>query len=141
MYASRLECESLLVFNFNDAPSILVDHFKFWCVSGQIFSEILRILEKDCQLSRQFSNFQRFLVSSSLKKAGCKWFSEILRTPKRMATEFSVLGEGLATESMILQEYSSTKLPRQFQLPILPRDFRNLWEASAWNASKLKMVV
>jgi hypothetical protein len=53
--------------NFNDAPSILDDYFKFWCVSGQIFSEILRISEKDWQLSLRFSNFQRFLVSGSLR--------------------------------------------------------------------------
>ncbi len=42
-------------FNFKDALSIWDSHFKFWCVSVQTFSEILRISEKDWQLSPQFS--------------------------------------------------------------------------------------
>ncbi len=33
--------------NFNGAPLILDNSFKFWCVSGQTISEILRISEKD----------------------------------------------------------------------------------------------
>ncbi len=41
--------------NFNKVPSILDKYFKFWCVSGQTFHEILRISEKDWQLSPQFS--------------------------------------------------------------------------------------
>ncbi len=36
--------------NFEEAPS---SHFKFWCVSVQTFSGILRIFEKDCQLWTQ----------------------------------------------------------------------------------------
>ncbi len=52
--------------NFNDAPLILDNSFKFWCVSGQTFSEILRISEKNWQLSLRFSNFRRFSVSGSL---------------------------------------------------------------------------
>jgi hypothetical protein len=51
--------------NFKEAPSIWGSHFKFLCVSVQTFSEILRISEKDSQLSQRFSNFRRFLVSGS----------------------------------------------------------------------------
>ncbi len=65
MDVSRPECEPLVVLNFNDAPLILDNSFNFLCVSGQTFSEILRISEKDWQLSLWFSNFCRFLVSGS----------------------------------------------------------------------------
>jgi hypothetical protein len=37
--------------NFNNVPSILNNYLKFWCVSGQTFSEIHRISEKDLQES------------------------------------------------------------------------------------------
>jgi hypothetical protein len=69
MNASRPECVQLLVFKFNNAPLILDEYFKLGCVSGQIFSEILRTSEKDWQLSLRFSNFQRFLVGASLRNA------------------------------------------------------------------------
>jgi hypothetical protein len=39
--------------NFEEAPSIWGSHFKFWCVSVQTFSEILRISENDWQLRTQ----------------------------------------------------------------------------------------
>jgi hypothetical protein len=39
--------------NFEEAPAIWGSHFKFWCVSFQTFSEILRISEKDWQLRTQ----------------------------------------------------------------------------------------
>jgi hypothetical protein len=39
--------------NFKEAPSVWGSHFKFWCVSIQTFSEILRISEKDWQLWTQ----------------------------------------------------------------------------------------
>jgi TolB-like protein len=55
--------------NFNDAPWTLDNYFKFRRISGQTFSEILRISAKDWQLSLQFSNFCRFLVSGSLRNA------------------------------------------------------------------------
>jgi hypothetical protein len=41
--------------NFKEAPSIWDSHLKFWCVSVQTFSEILRISKKDWQLSPRFS--------------------------------------------------------------------------------------
>jgi hypothetical protein len=37
--------------SFKEAPLIWYRHFKFWCVSCQTFSEILRISEKDRQLN------------------------------------------------------------------------------------------
>jgi hypothetical protein len=42
-------------FHCNNVPSLIDNYFKFWCISGQPFSEILRISEKDWQLSSQFS--------------------------------------------------------------------------------------
>ncbi len=39
--------------DFEEAPSIWGSHFKFWCVSVQTFSEILRISEKGWQLRTQ----------------------------------------------------------------------------------------
>jgi hypothetical protein len=60
-----LNMNRLWFFNFNGAPFILDNYFKFWHVSGQTFSEILRISEKDLQLSLRFSNFRRFLISGS----------------------------------------------------------------------------
>jgi hypothetical protein len=42
-------------FKLNNVPSILDHYFMSWCVSGPTFSEILRILENDWQLSPQFS--------------------------------------------------------------------------------------
>jgi hypothetical protein len=53
-----LNVHSFWFLNFNDATSILDNYFKFWWVSGQScqsFSEILRISDKDGQLSLQFS--------------------------------------------------------------------------------------
>jgi hypothetical protein len=47
MDTSSPEYEPLVVFKFNDAPLILDNYFKFWRVSGQTLSEILRISEKD----------------------------------------------------------------------------------------------
>jgi hypothetical protein len=47
MYASRPDVNRFWFFNFNEAPSILDDYLKFLCVLGQIFSEILRVLEND----------------------------------------------------------------------------------------------
>ncbi len=41
--------------NFDNIPSILDNYLKFWCVLGQTFFEILRILEKDWQLSLRLS--------------------------------------------------------------------------------------
>jgi hypothetical protein len=56
-----LNVNRLWFLNFNDAPLILDNYFKFRHVSGQTFSKILRILEKDWQLSLRISNFSRFL--------------------------------------------------------------------------------
>ncbi len=55
--------------NFNDAPLILDNYFKFCHISGQTFSKILRISEKDWKLSLRFSNFRSFLVSGSPRNA------------------------------------------------------------------------
>ncbi len=64
-----LNVNQLWLLNCNDAPLILDNYFKFWCASGQTFSEILRISENVWQLSLRFSNFQRLLVSGSLRNA------------------------------------------------------------------------
>ncbi len=64
-----LNMNRLWFLNFNAAPLILDTYFKFWGVSGQTFSEILRISEKDWQLSLRFSNFHRFLVIGSPRNA------------------------------------------------------------------------
>ncbi len=71
--------------NFNDAPFILVNYFKFLCVSGQTVSEILRISEKGWRLSWRFSNIRRFLVSGFSEKRclGCKYFSENRRISEK----------------------------------------------------------
>jgi hypothetical protein len=60
-----LKVNRLWFLNFNDAPLILDNYFKFWRVSGQTFSEILRISEMNWQLSLRISNFRRFLASGS----------------------------------------------------------------------------
>ncbi len=70
-----LNVNHLWFFNFNDAPLIWDNYFKFWPVSGQTFSETLRIPEKDWQLSLWFSNFRRLLVSGSPRNRW-KYFSE-----------------------------------------------------------------
>jgi hypothetical protein len=64
-----LNVNRLWFLNFNDASLILDNYFKFECVSGQTFSEILRISVHDWQPSLRFSNFCRFLVSSSPRNA------------------------------------------------------------------------
>jgi hypothetical protein len=64
-----LNVNRLWFLNFNDAPLIFDNYFKFRFVSGQTFSEILKFSGKDWQLSLQFSNFWRFLISGSLKNA------------------------------------------------------------------------
>ncbi len=121
--------------SFNDAPLILDDYFKFWCVSGQIFPEILRILKKDWQLSLNSSMevFWEMLLWG-------KWFSEILRISGKDWNRVLRSREGLATESVILQEYSSTTLAWRIQLQFLLQDSKNLQEALAGNASKLRIV-
>ncbi len=45
-----LNVNPLWFLNFNDAPLILDNYFKFLRISGQTFSEILRISKKDWQL-------------------------------------------------------------------------------------------
>ncbi len=122
--------------SFNDAPLILDDYFKFWWVSGQIFPEILRILKKDWQLSLD----SPMEVLWEMLLWG-KWFSEILRISRKDWNWVLSSREGLATESVILQEYSSTILAWWIQLPFLLQDSKNLWEALAGKASKLKIVV
>jgi hypothetical protein len=76
-----LNMNRLWFLNFNDAPLILDNYFKFWRVSGQTFSEILRILEKDWQLSLRFSNFRRFLVSGSPRNA-----QRIIESPRMIGS-------------------------------------------------------
>jgi hypothetical protein len=86
MYASRTSGEPLLVFDFNDAPSIL-DSYLSYDVFQAIFSEIFRILEKDWQLSLRYSNFHRFLVSGSLRNAsyGVNASQRFLQSPRRIS--------------------------------------------------------
>jgi hypothetical protein len=97
--------------NFNDASLILDNYFKFWSVSGQTFSEILRISEKDWQLSLRFSNFRRFLVSGSLRNAaeGINISRRIIESPRMIGNWVPVLGQGLATESPVLGEGLATE--------------------------------
>ncbi len=64
-----LNVNRLWFLNFNDDPLILDNYFKFRRVSGQRFSEILRISEMDWQLSLRISNFRRFLASRSPRNA------------------------------------------------------------------------
>ncbi len=70
--------------NFKEAPSIWCSYFKFLCVSVQTFLEILRISEKDWQLSLRFSNFRRFLVSGSLRNVayGVNISRRIVESPR-----------------------------------------------------------
>jgi hypothetical protein len=70
--------------NFGEAPSIWGSHFKFWCISVQTFSEILRISGKDWQLRTQLPILLRELGTQLpilLRERGlsCQSFSEILR--------------------------------------------------------------
>jgi hypothetical protein len=71
--------------NFINVSSILDDYSKLRCISDHIFSEILGISEKDWQLSLQ-SNFQRFLVSGSLRNAfyGVNTYQKFLESPRRI---------------------------------------------------------
>ncbi len=87
--------------NFRDVPSIMDNYFKFWCVSGQSFWEILKISEKEWQLSPWFSNFCRFLVSGSLWSV-----AEGVNTSRRFLESLRRIGY----VCLVLQEYSS-KLP------------------------------
>ncbi len=64
-----LNMNRLWFLNFNDVPLILDTYFRFWHISGQTFSKILRISENDWQLSLQFSDFRRFLVIGSPRNA------------------------------------------------------------------------
>jgi hypothetical protein len=56
-------------FNFKEGSFILDSYFNYWCVSCQTFSEILRISEKDWQLSSRFSNFSLFWVCGPRRNA------------------------------------------------------------------------
>ncbi len=56
-------------FSFKEIPLILDCQFKYWCVSNQTFSEILRISEKGWQMSPRFPNFPFFWVSGPPRKA------------------------------------------------------------------------
>jgi hypothetical protein len=58
-----LNVNRLWFLNFYYALLILDNCFKFWRVSGQTFSEILRISEKDWQMRMRFSNFRRFWLA------------------------------------------------------------------------------
>jgi hypothetical protein len=74
--------------NFYDAPSFVDDYFKFWFVSGQIFSEILRFLESWRRIgnwaccSPMFRDF--WLAFSEKHCLGCKWFSKMFRIPVKI---------------------------------------------------------
>ncbi len=91
--------------SFNEAPSIWDRHFKFWCVSCQTFSEILRISEKDWQLNPRFSEIY----------LNCKLLWDTLMLWK------NILGEPRTQLPILLQELGT-------RLPIFFRDFKNLRE-------------
>ncbi len=122
-----LNVNPLWFLNFNDAPFILDTYFKFWRVSGQTFSEILRISEKDWHLSLRFSIFHRFLVSSSPEKRclGWKYFSENRRISEndwQLSPQFS------ENDWQLSPQLSKKDWQRSPRLPILLGDSKNLRE-------------
>ncbi len=77
--------------NFKGASSILDSYFKYWCVPYQTFSEILRISEKDWQLSLRFSNFSFFQVSSPPRNGakGVNTSQRFVESPRMIDNQFS----------------------------------------------------
>ncbi len=74
--------------NFEEAPSIWGSHFKFWCVSVQTFSEILRISRRfgTWGLSCQFFSENWWISCESFSEnwgLSCQSFSEILQFSKK----------------------------------------------------------
>jgi hypothetical protein len=102
---SRPEYKPLLVLRFKEAPSIWDGYFKFWCVSCQTFSEILRISEKDWQLN----------LRSSEIYLNCQLLWDMLMLCK------NVLGEPRTELPILLPEWGT-------RLPILLGDSKNLRE-------------
>ncbi len=125
--------------HFEEAPSIWGSHFKFWCISVQTFSGILRISGKDWQLRTQLPILLRelgTLLPILLREWGlsCQSFSEIL-----WFFEKSVHPKQRFWENRLQK---STKIgDSQAQLPILLQDSKNLGECLAWNVSKLKIII
>ncbi len=102
-----LSVNRLWFFNFKDASLILDNYFKFECVSGQTLSKILRISEKDWQLSLQFSNFfvEFWLADLQKRCFGCKYFSENRRISEndwQLSPQFSEKDWQLSPQLLIL---------------------------------------
>ncbi len=124
-------------FNFKDALSIWDSHFKFWCVSVQTFSEILRICEKDWQLSPRFS---KIYLNCQLFSDTLMLLKNILREPWTVAHPSPRTGDSVAnpsqrfyesprnifTLSSVSRRTASQKFTKigepQAKLPILFRD-------------------
>ncbi len=151
MDASRPNKNRFWFLNFKEAPSIWNSHFKFWCVSIQTFSEILRISEKDWQLSPRFSEIY---LNCQLLADTLMLLKNILGEPKTVADPSQRTGDSVANPSQKFYEspriiYTLSSISRRSayqnftkirepltQLPILLRDSKNLGECLAWNASK-----
>jgi hypothetical protein len=100
--------------------------------------EILRISEKDWQLSTRFSNFSLFWVSGSPRNA-----AKGINTSRRFVESPRII----ESPRMIDNQFSGS--PRMFfndisvsirQLSILFGDSMNLQKGLVWNASILKIV-
>jgi hypothetical protein len=73
--------------NFNNVPPILDNFWKFYCLSGQTFSETLRISEKGWQLSPRFSKKVDLYTSKGGQTAILVRWSAAQRTTEMLADQ------------------------------------------------------
>jgi hypothetical protein len=118
--------------NYKDVSFILDSNFKYWCVSYQTFAEILRISEKDWQLSKRFSNFSLFWVSGPPRNAakGVNNSRRFYESPRMIDNQFS---------GSLRMFFNNISISIR-QLSILLGDTTNLREGLVWRAPKLKIV-
>ncbi len=118
--------------NFKEGSLILCSYFKDRCVPYQTFSEILRISEKNWQLSLRFSNFSSFWVSGPPRNAakGVNTSRRFYESPRMIDNQFR------GSPRMFFNNISMSLR----QLTILFGDSTNLQEGLVWSTSKLKIA-
>ncbi len=119
--------------NFKKGFLILESFLKYWCVSCQTFSEILRISEKDWQLSSRFSNFYLFWVRGTPRKA-----AKGVNPSRRFIDSLRMIDNLFRGSPRMFFNNISVSL---IQLSILLGDSTNLRERLVWNASIPKITV
>ncbi len=84
-------------FRYSNVSSILDNYLKFWCVSGQTFSEIPRISDKDWQLTPRFFKkvfmyykllWDTLMLLNNILGDQRTWLPVLLRGPR---TQLSIL--------------------------------------------------